>query len=224
MPKFQGKLTDEEIRQTVAYVCSRPSAQPNAARTSGARHPGAVIRTLPLFPLPASSCCRRRSCPCTSLRIATGPRCPTRRGDRTIGMAMEGGRRTFRPGDLPVGGAGDRGVRGARRRRFNIVLLGRFATAFWRSRRAPDIHASRASRRSAAPLPRPQRPDAGALRGPALDSSRVLELRCPRGPSAERSPPRSPRCATPRASIVLRRTRSRPSSRRCGANASGRRA
>ncbi len=50
MPKFQGKLTDEEIRQVVAYVgvLSR-SAAPGAAGGRGFR---AMSRRIPLFPLP----------------------------------------------------------------------------------------------------------------------------------------------------------------------------
>ena len=123
MPKFQGKLTDEEIRQTVAYVLAldrSAQAQRDAHRAVTAARRAAMIRRLPLFPLPGVVLLPETLLP---LHIFE-PRYRTLvadalAGDRTIGMAM------WRPDGPAPGnarppprrrGRRDRRVRGARGR------------------------------------------------------------------------------------------------------------
>ena len=85
MPKFEGKLTDEEIRQTVAYVLALSTRRRAGRRAAGAR----AVTRIPLFPLPGVVLLPGTLLP---LHIFE-PRyramvADALAGDRTIGMAM----------------------------------------------------------------------------------------------------------------------------------------
>ena len=102
MPKFEGKLTDEEIRQTVAYVEAMTRTARPAGGAGGARRP--MTRRIPLFPLPGVVLLPGTILPLHIFEARYRAMvADALAGDRTIGMAMlqPGGRRGRRDASDP---------------------------------------------------------------------------------------------------------------------------
>ena len=216
MPKFEGKLTDEEIRQIAAYVLS--------SRSRGAGGDPAAIRAmsrrLPLFPLPDVVLL-----PGTLLPLHVfEPRyramvADALEGDRTIGMAMlkPGWRRRPRRRRRSTRSDGAGEIVESEKLadgRYNILLEGRFrfrvldedAPSPYRVARVEELAAGAVPRARGARSARSRcRARPLRRRRPASSSCR----RCRARPSRPSASPRRSRCA-----CATRRRSSRPSSRR----------
>ncbi len=228
MPKFEGKLTDEEIRQTVAYILGHdPRSQSRRRGPAGRALTEARVPADPALPASRRRPAARNAPAAPHLRAAVsrhGRRCARGRAHDRHGHAQTRlgvGRR--RAGDLPVGGAGEI-VESEELEdgRYNILLEGRFRYRVVEEAAAESL--PRRPRRGD-PLGSRSRPGRGAAITRAADGA-LRQRRRGHGASAPAGrgrslPSGSPRrlpcaCGTRRPSCrrSSRRTRSRRASRR----------
>ena len=161
MPKFEGKLTEEEIRQTVAYVeaMTRKAAQGRRRR----RTRGPMSRRIPLFPLPGVVLLPGTILPLHIFEARYRAMvADALEGDRTIGMAMlkPGAEGPEPPRIHAVGGAGEI-IESEQLEdgRYNILLEGRFRYRVLEEARPDPYRVARVEEIRSVPFPQPEERD-----------------------------------------------------------------